>query len=201
LAKRGPEFIDPRLAKALEHPTRVDILAALREGPSSPSRIQQQLQNVSLNLVSHHVKVLKDLECIELVETVRRRGATEHIYRTKVGPTMLNEEVWNEVAPKMRQPITASILRRVSADLAYSLGAGRFDEFSNSHLSRSALKLDRDGWSEVVDLLAGTLDDLFEIEARNLERLEASGETPLSVIVAIMQFPTADSEAEADPER
>jgi hypothetical protein len=89
----------------------------------------------------------------------------------------------------------------VSTDLAPSLGAGRFDEIPNSHLSRSAMKLDQDGWSEVVDLLNGTLDDLFEIEERTLERLEASGETPLSAIVAIMQFPTADSEAEAGPER
>jgi DNA-binding transcriptional ArsR family regulator len=200
LAKRGPDIVDPRLAKALEHPTRLEILAALREGPRSPSRIQQQLQNVSLNLVSHHIKVLKDLECIELLETVRKRGATEHIYRTAVGPAMLDEKAWDEVIPKMRQPITASVLRLISTDLAYSLGAGRFDEISNRHLSRSPLKLDREGWAEVVDLLAGTLDDLFEIGTRNLERLEASGETPLSAIVAIMQFPTADSEAEADSE-
>ena len=201
MAKRGPEFIDSRLVKALEHPTRIDILAVLKDGPSSPSRIQQQLQNVSLNLVSHHVKVLKDLECIELVETVRRRGATEHIYRTAVGSTMLDDEAWDQVTPKMRQPITAAILRLISADLAQSLGAGRFNEFANSHLSRSALKLDREGWEEVVELLLETLNSLFEIETRNSERLEASGETPLSAIVAIMQFPTADSEAEADPER
>jgi len=201
LAKRGPDIIDPRLAKALEHPTRLDILAVLRDGPSSPSRIQQQLQNVSLNLVSHHIKVLKDLECIELVETVRRRGATEHIYRSAVGPAMLDEEAWNEVTPKMRQPITAAVLRKISTDLADSLGAGRFDEIPNHHLSRSPLKLDREGWSEVVDLLARTLDDLFEIDARNLERIEASEETPLSVIVSIMQFPTADNEGEAGPGR
>jgi DNA-binding transcriptional ArsR family regulator len=201
LAKRGPDIIDPRLAKALEHQTRIEILAILRDGPSSPSRIQQRLENVSLNLVSHHVKVLKDLECVELVETVRRRGATEHIYRTTVGPAMLDDKAWEEAAPKMRRPIAAAILRMISTDLAHSLGAGKFDEISNHHLSRSPLKLDREGWSEVVDLLARTLDDLFEIDARNLERIKASEEAPLSVVVTIMQFPTADNEGEGGPGR
>ncbi len=201
MAKRGPDIIDPRLAKALEHPTRLDILALLREGPSSPSRMQRQLPNVSLNLVSHHVKVLRDLECVELVETVRRRGATERIYRSTVGPAMLDDKAWEEATPKMRQPIAAAILRMISTDLAHSLGAGKFDEIPNQHLSRSQLKLDREGWEEVVDLLLGTLDDLFEIRTRNLERIEASDDTPLAVIVAIMQFPTADSEDEDDPDR
>jgi DNA-binding transcriptional ArsR family regulator len=201
LAKRGPDIVDPRLAKALEHPTRIEILAILRDGPSSPSRIQQQLQDISLNLVSHHIKVLRDLECVELIETVRRRGATEHIYRTTVGPAMLDDKAWEEATPKMRQPIAAAILRLVSSDLAHSLGAGKFDEIASQHLSRSQLKLDREGWEEVVDLLTGALDDLFEIRTRNLERIAASGDTPLSVIVAIMQFPTADSEGDDDPDR
>lgn len=177
----------------MEHPLRIEILSFLREGPSSPARIQRRLENVSLNLVSHHMKVLKELGCIELVETVSKRGAKESIYRA-VGPFFISDEVWEKVGPKLRLPITAAVLRLVSNDLAGSLGAGKFDEITDSHFSRTPLKLDREGWSEVVDLLAGTLAGILEIGNKSVERVEASDEVPVPVTVVIMQFPTVESE-------
>jgi DNA-binding transcriptional ArsR family regulator len=193
LAKRGPDFIDPRLLKATEHPLRIEILSVLREGPSSPARIQRRLETASLNLVSHHVKVLKELGCIELVETVSKRGAKESIYRA-VGPFVVSDEGWAKLAPELRLPINATVLRLVSNDLAGSLGAGKFEEITDKHLSRTPLKLDRKGWSEVVDLLNRTLTEVMEIGDRSLKRVETSDEAPLPVTVVIMQFPTVESE-------
>jgi DNA-binding transcriptional ArsR family regulator len=189
LAKRGPDLVDLRLAKALEHPIRIEILSVLREGPSSPTRIQRELENVSLNLVAHHIKVLKELGFAELIETVSRRGAKEHIYRLARSP-VINDEAWDELTPKMRLPITATVLRLISNDLARSIGTGLIDETSNVHISRSPLKLDREAWLEVVTLLTQTLDEVIEIGAKSLERLTTSDETPTAVTVAIMQFPT-----------
>lgn len=199
LAKRGPELVDPRLAKALEHPIRTEILVILRHGPSSPARIQRQLENVSLNLVSHHMKVLKKLGCIELAETVNKRGATEHVYRA-VRSFIVSDEEWRKLTPKMRLPLTATVLRLLSNDLAQAIGAGRLDEIPDTHLSRTPLKLDREGWSEAVDILARTLDEILEVGGRSVKRMEAGGEPPLRVTVAIMQFltgdvPTVDDEA------
>jgi len=62
-----PALIDRRLLKALSHPTRQHILDMLGEGPSSPVRLMRRMDNISLNLVSHHIKVLKELGCVELV--------------------------------------------------------------------------------------------------------------------------------------
>jgi DNA-binding transcriptional ArsR family regulator len=177
----------------MEHPLRIEILDVLREGPSSPTRIQRRLGNASLNLVSHHMKVLKELGCIELVETVSKRGAKESIYRA-VGTFFISDEVWEKVAPKLRLPLTATVLRLVSNDLAGSLGAGKFDELTDKHFSRTALKLDREGWSEVGDLLAWTLAEILEIGDRSLERAEASDEVPMPVTVVLMQFPTVENE-------
>jgi DNA-binding transcriptional ArsR family regulator len=194
LAKRGPDLIDPRLVKALEHPTRIEILNILWAGPSSPTRIQRQLKNVSLNLVAHHMKVLKELGCVELVETVSRRGAKERIYRT-AGPFVITDEMWDELAPKVRQPITASILRMISDGLARTLGAGRFDEIQDNHLSGTQLKLDREGWAEIVKILARTLDEILVVGDRSQERIEASDEAPIPTMIAIVQFPSVESDA------
>jgi DNA-binding transcriptional ArsR family regulator len=193
LAKQRPNLIDPRLAQALQHPIRIEILSILRDAPSSPTRIQRQLENVSLNLVAHHMKVLKELGLVELVETVSKRGAKEHIYRATRSP-VITDKAWDELAPKMRLPITATILRLISSDLAQSIGTGLFDESPDVHLSRSPLKLDQEGWSEVVALLAQTLDEVTEIGSRSSERLKASDEASTTVTIAIMQLTTGKGE-------
>jgi DNA-binding transcriptional ArsR family regulator len=183
-----PAVIDPRLLKALAHPTRQVILEILNQGPSSPIKITRQLEDVSLNLVSHHIKVLRDLGCIELAETVKKRGATEHIYRA-TKRTFFSAEEWDMVEPSKRPPITATILRAISADCNRAFLENKFDEIPDNHLSRSPLELDEKGWSEVVDTLQRALGEIMEANARSSERAQASGEELKPSRVMIMQFP------------
>lgn len=75
-----PISIDPRLAKALSRSLRADALALIGEGVNSPKLIASKL-DLDLRTVAYHVRVLRSLGCIELVETHPRRGATEHVYR------------------------------------------------------------------------------------------------------------------------
>ncbi len=72
--------LDPRLAKALSNDVRARALELLAEGAKSPKLIAAEL-GLDLRSVAYHVRVLKKLGCIELVETLPRRGAVEHIYR------------------------------------------------------------------------------------------------------------------------
>lgn len=72
--------LDPRLAKALSNQVRARALALLAEGAKSPKLIATELE-LDLRSVAYHVRVLKKLGCIELVETLPRRGAVEHVYR------------------------------------------------------------------------------------------------------------------------
>ena len=72
--------IDPRLAKALSNDVRAQALELLSEGARSPTTIATEL-GLDVRGVAYHVRVLKKLGCIELVETRPRRGAIEHIYR------------------------------------------------------------------------------------------------------------------------
>jgi DNA-binding transcriptional ArsR family regulator len=183
-----PRLFDPRLVAAMSHPIRVQILGLLTEGPSSPARMQRLMENVSLNLVSHHVKVLRDLGCIELIEVVKTRGAQEHIYRARKHPYLTAEE-WEAMDPIERHPITATILRTISEDTGRSLAEGRFEERADNHLSRSPVELDEQGWGEVVTSLARALDEVLEAHARSAERAQASGEELMVARVVMMQYP------------
>jgi DNA-binding transcriptional ArsR family regulator len=72
--------IDQRLAKALSHSMRARVLALIAEGKASPRQVAERLGE-DVRSVAYHVRVLKGLGCLELVETRQRRGATEHFYK------------------------------------------------------------------------------------------------------------------------
>lgn len=104
----NPEALDERLARALSHPLRVQILEILSERVASPLDLSQEL-GVELSHVAYHTRTLDRCGCLELVDTAQRRGATEHFYRT-AGPTGLrwipldlDEEGWDEVASILDQ--------------------------------------------------------------------------------------------------
>jgi len=182
-----PALVDRRLTKALAHPTRVHILNILNDGPSSPSKIAKRLDNVSLNLTSHHIKVLRELGCVELVREVRHGGRIEHIYRATKRQFFTASE-WEEVEPKARQPITVGILRMISEDVGRSLASGKFDELLDNHLSRSPLDVDEEGWREIVAILGRALEEVLEVNERSAARARLSGEDLMKIRVVMMQF-------------
>ena len=187
MGKTGPALVDRRLTKALAHPTRVHILSILNEGPNSPSKIAKRLNGVSLNLTAHHIKVLRDLGCVELVEEVPHGGRIEHIYRATERQFFSAEE-WEEVEPQTRPSITVGILQLVSEDVGKSLSTGKFDELPDNHLSRSPLDVDREGWKEVVAILERALDEVLEVNVKSGERARLSGEDLMKIRVVMMQF-------------
>ncbi len=75
-----PISIDQRVAKALSSPLRARALALIAAGVASPKAIADEL-GLDVRHVAYHVRVLRKLGCIELIETEQRRGAVEHIYR------------------------------------------------------------------------------------------------------------------------
>lgn len=84
-----PISIEQSLAKALSNPLRARAIHLISEGVDSPKAIAERL-DVDIRTVAYHVRVLRHLGCIELVETKRRRGAVEHIYR--VAATALEKD-------------------------------------------------------------------------------------------------------------
>ncbi len=77
---------DPRLLKALAHPLRARVLPLFTEEAVSPIQVARQL-DADVRDIAYHVRVLRRLGYIELVETRRRRGALEHFYRAAEPPT------------------------------------------------------------------------------------------------------------------
>jgi DNA-binding transcriptional ArsR family regulator len=68
--------------RALGHPTRLNVLERLKDGPASPVDYTQNARDhESLGTVSHHFRALRQAGLIEVARTEQRRGALKHSYR------------------------------------------------------------------------------------------------------------------------
>lgn len=179
--------VDHRLAKAFAHPLRVEILTILDQRVASPNEISKEL-NEGLSLVSYHVKVLKEFECIELVDTKPRRGATEHFYRAIRRPYM-TDSGWKRVPEFARNRISDAGVKMIVEDAMRAMEAGTFDQREDRHLSRTHLILDEEGWEKVSSLLDETLEGVLDAQAESAERMAGSeGGEAILAKVALLHF-------------
>jgi DNA-binding transcriptional ArsR family regulator len=174
LKRQTASAVDSRLAKALAHPLRVQLLAALNEGVASPNELSKKLDEPLTN-VSYHVRMLHDLGTIELVETEPRRGALEHYYRAVVRPFFADRE-WKRLPRNARGSISDAVLQLVWDDAAEAIKSGLFDERENRHLSRTVLAMDDEGWDELNELLVDLIDRAMQIQADSAARAAKNGD-------------------------
>jgi DNA-binding transcriptional ArsR family regulator len=190
--KNKKDGVEQIVAKAFAHPLRVQILIILNEKVASPNLLAQQLDE-SLNLVAYHVRVLEKYDCIELVDTKQRRGATEHFYRA-IRRQLLSDDQWARMPASLRPGMAAAILKSIFEDIEAASKAGTLDQVDDAHVSRTPMVLDQQGWSDVSDLLDGGLERLLEIQAESSKRLAESKDEGTLAKVHLLHFksPTED---------
>lgn len=205
--KNKKEGVEQIVAKAFAHPLRVQILIILNEKVASPNMLAQQLDQ-SLNLVAYHVRVLEKYECIELVDTKQRRGATEHFYRA-TRRQFLSDDEWSRMPDSLRPGMAGAMLKTVFEDVEAASQSGTLEEVEDIHLSRTPMVVDKQGWDDVSTLLKGALDRLLEIQSESSARMAESGEGGIASKVHLLHFKSpamdaskakaASPKAEAEP--
>jgi DNA-binding transcriptional ArsR family regulator len=190
---------DQRVVKALGHPVRIQALTILNERIASPSEISKEL-NQTVGHVSYHIKVLKECECIELVDTAPRRGAMEHYYRA-TSRAFLDVSDWAAVPKSVRPGLSGSLMQILFEDASAALTSGTFDKRVDRHLSWTPMIIDEIGWEEIVKELEGTLRRVIEIQAGSTERLIKADEPGITVSVSLIGYETPASEKRATPKK
>jgi len=165
---------DPRYVKALAHPLRIRVLAMLEEQPASPVQLAQRLPDASLGAIAYHVRTLLNLGLLELVGTRQRRGATEHVYRAIAHPRFTDES-WDALGPVAKQRLLTAMLQQIGEYTANSAAAGGFDR-PDAHITRTPLKLDEKGWTELAEASKEWLREVARIEAAARKRIERSAD-------------------------
>jgi DNA-binding transcriptional ArsR family regulator len=196
-AKPITNIDDPRYVKALAHPLRIRILAMLEERDASPVQLADHL-DATLGTVAYHVRTLEKLGLIEMVATHQRRGAIEHVYAAREHPRV-SDEAWAATAAVAKQAMLGAVLSQIGNYTTRSAAAGGFDR-ADAHLTRTALKLDEKGWSELAKATRRWLVEVQRIEAQAHRRIERTREEPFGAGLVVMFFEAQQFYASSDHE-
>ena len=161
------ETSEARIAKALAHPLRARILQRLGERVASPGDLAVEL-GAPLGVVSYHVRMLRDYDCVELVRTEPVRGALQHFYKATARPS-LDEAQWRRLPTTLRSELIGETIQGLVDDLAAAADAGRLED-RDVVLKRTPLELDERGYRKLNKLMAKTLDQALAIAAESAER-------------------------------
>ncbi|HEY2480422.1 MAG TPA: winged helix-turn-helix domain-containing protein [Solirubrobacterales bacterium] len=162
---RGPSR---SVAAIINHPVRARCWDALAERTLSPKELADELR-MPLSDVSYHVRILRDLGVIELVETQPVRGALRHRYKAVERPHLTRHDI-EEMAPEEVVADATRISQLGFADLSSSLDSGKIAERPEHAAVRYPMDLDEEGWRKAADAYETLLDTLFEAQAESDER-------------------------------
>src|SRR3954451_8880469 len=168
------ETSEARIAKALAHPLRARILQRLGERESSPRELATEL-DAPLGVISYHVRMLREYECVELVRTEPRRGALQHFYRAIARPN-LDEGQWRTLPSSLRGELSGETLQELVSDLGTAADGGQLDD-PELVLTRTPLELDEKAFKKLNKLLAKTQEQALAIAAEGAGRA-ADGRFP-----------------------
>jgi DNA-binding transcriptional ArsR family regulator len=188
--KPQSDISDPRIIKALTHPLRIQILAALDERTASPSELADELK-APLGNVSYHVRQLAALGLIKLVKRTPRRGAIEHHYKA-VGRPQITDDAWAGTPETVKDAVVGAALGDVGTAVTAAAAAGGFSR-ADSHLTRTQVKLDDRGFKDVDKELNAALKRIEKIADDAGKRLAKAGDDAAQdATLVMMLFGTAD---------
>lgn len=173
-------------AFAIGHEIRIEALTIFNERVSSPKDVAETL-DISLNKAGHHVKILLDEGCIELVRIEPRGGSFEHFYRGIRRPELTDEQ-WEATPDTTRRKLVAAVFRNLTAEGLSSIRAGKMSSDRFMRLSWKSMNLDAQGRREAADEQRESLERLKRIEASAAKRMIQTGEKGVSAVLAVMGF-------------
>ena len=95
----------------------------------------------AISFVAYHFRELEKAQCISLVRTNQRRGATEHVYRAKALAFYTDEEFAGFSFEK-RKAISRATLQTLMARADGAILLDTFDKRTDRHLSWMSMELD-----------------------------------------------------------
>ena len=192
MKEQPQEVIDQRLVKALAHPLRIQILEILTEQVASPNLLANELES-QLSDVAYHTRALDRCGCLDLVDTVQRRGATEHFYKATPG-AFVGDRSWRKVPRSIRGGVSAATLQTFLDKAIAALEAGTLDGRDDTVFRWMPLLLDQEGWEEVVAILEEATNLILSAHLRSQDRLtENGGRNAISTVAGMAAFETAPS--------
>jgi DNA-binding transcriptional ArsR family regulator len=178
---RGTRGIEESVSYSVGHRTRIEILAALHEGPKSADDLAKILRQPLGNITHHIGELLKD-GSIEIGKTERVRGNISQNFYVVVELPKFTDEEAAAMSPEDRQALAALILQASMAECLASLWAGKLHSDPRVFLAWNRFYFDEQGREDFADELLRSWTRIEEIEAESINRMTKSGEPGVTYI-------------------
>jgi DNA-binding transcriptional ArsR family regulator len=208
--EQGEKKRGESICGVLKHPMRVRILEILNEGPKSPSQfVEEGLvpkqhyegYHQALSLASYHFRELEKEGLLEIIETIPRRGALEHVYRG-LARVYFTDAEFERLSNDERRQFSRISFQGLIARADSAMQADTFDSRADRHLTWMPARLDEQGWAEMTTAMAACFGEVERIRHDAEDRLAGSGGAVVTATFGMVAFesPAAPPPPETDLE-
>ena len=188
LRVRPTPAIEKHISKAFGHYVRIQILWILNERVASASELADEL-STPLNTISGHIRVLREAECIEIVDQVVVGNAVQKFYRA-TARIFFDDTEWRTIPPTLKEGLRITLLQNLIDDAIESVEQELYDSVEGSHMSWTPMVIDERGREELTELLDGTLKKALAIQRRAARRLSAADQEGVGYSMSILGYPS-----------
>jgi DNA-binding transcriptional ArsR family regulator len=178
--------VEESVSFTLAHRIRIEILAALHEGPATVRELGGVLRLPRSTLDYHIKEMLKD-GAIGIARSERVRNFVKHVYCMVELPYYSDEEV-AAMTRDERQALISMILQAAMAEALASLWAGKMVDDPRIFLAWNRVNLDRRGRADLSEEQTRSWARQHEIEAESANRMAESGKTGITYVISLFGF-------------
>lgn len=189
----GEKTLDEKLAKAMGHPSRSQIISYLeKNGVSSPKEMAQAgLAEGKLPNVAYHVRILEEYGCVELVEEEPVRGSTAHYYRATTR-MLLDIDAWRKLNKSTKKAVSIVAVQETIETVSEAMEQDTFDSFDERNVMNLRRQVDREGFLIAAQRMHEFMEWFDELEGECLKRNQSSESDqlfPMSVNMLLYESP------------
>lgn len=178
---QGSRGVEDSVSFSLGHRLRIEIRAALHEGPSTASQLAKIVGQPRGNLDYHLKEMLKD-GSIDIAKTVKAGNMEQHYYSVVKLPYFSNKDV-AAMSVEDRQALYAMIAQAATAEALASLWSGKMVKDPRVFVAWNRINLDKQGRDELADEEAESWRRKHAIEAESANRRAETGEPGVTHVI------------------
>lgn len=188
----GGRRVEEVTSRGLGHQYRIEILAALHEGPHSAAQLARVLHQTEGRVWHHLQELLKDGSIEEAF--TEEKGNHKIVYYRQIELPFFSDERIAEMSPEDRQITAALIIQASAAELLAALWAGKMHSDPRVWLAWEPVTLSHQGREKLADELQRNWDAVKDIAAEDVNHRAETGEPGKTFVIATFGFERHRSE-------
>jgi predicted transcriptional regulator len=184
--RRKHPNVEESASSSLGHRIRVEIRAALHEGPATASQLAEMIEQPTTRVERHIKKMLKD-GSIDIAKSEKVGNLRRHYYSVVRLP-FFSDAAMAAMTEDERQTVYALIVQAASAEAMASLWAGKIASDRRVFMAWTRVQLDQQGRVELADEEVGSWDRKMGIAARAAIRLAEAGQEGTTYVITSFAY-------------